>query len=841
MKNLLRIYALFLTAMLACVPVLGAENDPAGMIPTEKRVHTPPKIHGLVLRMNFPNKFYTDTNAFEHFFNDDFWDTTENHNISSIYGYYKNISNNKLSFTNEIGPIISMPQTSDSYFQNKTSEFDFIKELIQKIKESDPNYFNEARLRSFSTEEIYTITNETVHAISSVSIIPPGYPPIGTRETPGSLFYPHAGHFINDSIELGTVDGKKIVIYKYQITPEKYDFNSLSYSVITHELGHIVGYEDYYDISYTHSGLGAHCLMSYSPTIIPAPLNPYLKWLSGWIEFKTLPDSQQNLVISPDDTQLYVKVNEADPNEFFILEARHRKNGTLTQKLPSTGLAIWHINMNYSGNVNNEMEVRLVQAGGTQTLLEPINGTFNVNGEETDYFGRTIQRFSATTTPSSNFDNGLPSWLKLENISYNSETGNVTLDVVPSVLEGDFKIELATFSKTSILEGEETVDLHVSYSGATVGDQLRLSFKENTLFPVDGHSLIRNLTSTHGNLSFKLKSLAIDSKRSSETTLSSLFFYLGDNNLAPVTPTAPLIIQENTPPIIITATPSKRIITSASERFTLTFNAKNSLGYDENESYCYVSNDLRYKADFLSGFSPEETPADCAFTLSSASCVANNVISDIRVTVGDEVAGKPAPQTVTAKLTTPIVFLEDASQTCIIGHSAGATEYKEQETATLYLSCYNAQAGATIPAPVFTGMGPPSPSSFTFTADADTTTIAFRYIATPNGNENGYLSPATQVTYASGSGTATYLIPEGVFIITNNEPGEVTPLPPITTNASPKTDGITLSWTPNGKTYQILRSPDGKNNWEVVGVTSEGEFTDTSAIPGKRYYFKITQ
>ena len=159
-----------------------------------------------------------------------------------------------------------------------------------------------------------------------------------------------------------TLDGVKVSVYS--CSPELrdgYGSNITNIGVICHELCHVFGAPDYYDINGfmggSYEGTGEWDLMASGNWnengVTPAHINMFQKILYGWVvpeeltayaEIVDMPNSAENAVA--------YTIEANDNGELYVLENRQRVGFDVS--IPGHGLLIYHIHQNaVNGYVNN--------------------------------------------------------------------------------------------------------------------------------------------------------------------------------------------------------------------------------------------------------------------------------------------------------------------------------------------------------------------------------------------------------------------------------------------------------------------------------------------------------
>lgn len=140
------------------------------------------------------------------------------------------------------------------------------------------------------------------------------------------------------------------LLERYELCPRKfaYDYqitnmgNELTLATFCHENGHMIcSFPDLYDYGAESNGAGYFCLMSGGNVDQknPTQLSAYLKYKSGWGKRVTPIVRVMRATIEAGENDFYIYAkNQA---EYFIIE--NRNNTGRDRALPSSGLAIWHV------------------------------------------------------------------------------------------------------------------------------------------------------------------------------------------------------------------------------------------------------------------------------------------------------------------------------------------------------------------------------------------------------------------------------------------------------------------------------------------------------------------
>jgi len=203
--------------------------------------------------------------------------------------------------------------------------------------------------------------------------------------------------------------------------------------VFSHEFGHFLGLPDLYDTTYRSQGIGNWCLMAggswNGAGSKPARMSAWCMERLGWIK-PTVIKSAAKLTLPPiadNSSACYRLWTKGKPGpEYFLIENRQKKGRD--SGLPGSGLAIWHIDEQQSGNDNPlAYRVALVQADGKRDLEMDKNA-----GDKADVFpgslGVTKVGDAQSSHPNTRANNG-------------NSTG-VSLRAIKQAVDGSIKLEV---------------------------------------------------------------------------------------------------------------------------------------------------------------------------------------------------------------------------------------------------------------------------------------------------------------------------------------------------------------------------------------------------------------
>ncbi len=393
-------------------------------------------------------------------------------NNGSVFDYFVDNSGGKLQYTNIVAPYYTARQPR-AYYTNPNITYGsraqaLVKEALAHHKAQG---FNFAPLTSDNEDYVYALN--IFYAGNVVN-------------NWGEGLWPHAHHLL---LPTTVAPGKRI--YDYQITAIG---NELTLGTYCHENGHMVcDFPDLYDYGRESRGIGVYCLMCAGSNVNPknpTQISGYLKYKAGWASQITPITTNMNATIQAGENDFFLlRKNMA---EYFLIENR-QKSGR-DQALPSSGLAIWHVD-ELGNNEHEQMtptrhyECSLVQADNRFDLERGSNG-----GDNRDLFHAGINsRFADTTLPPSKWWDGTPAALDINNISQSSvsmtfsasvgtgtETGDGTGTPSPKAqwtfmvyLAGDNNLE--EFGVTDLREMKaagSTNDMHIVAQFDSMADQV---------------------------------------------------------------------------------------------------------------------------------------------------------------------------------------------------------------------------------------------------------------------------------------------------------------------------------------------------------------------------------
>ncbi len=394
----------------------------------------------------------------------------DNYNTGGVPGsmrdYYRDISYNMFSVGGTVYPWVSASQ-DDSYYEgpagcnglcpdNKVAEL-----LAETISLNDATidfgaYDNDGPdgIPNSGDDDGYVDTVIFVHADS------------GGECGSNNNIWSHSSTYSNwTGISYTTNDdafsGGKIQIDDYMITPvlscNSTDLNQIG--VFCHEFGHTLGLVDLYDIDDSSNGIGSLGLMGhgiwggdYNSPERPVQMTAWSKSFLGWLSpFEVKCDGTYSLktfsnpINSSENCLKVWREGDYSGQEYFLISNRQRTGWDLL--LPLEGVVIEHIDdtiypdsnnheggFDCNGNLSlNHFLVAIEEADGDCDLQFPCGSLCEAGdfGEESDSFrgDGSSNSFTGNTIPSSNGNDGLPTGVKITDISASSATMTMNVDV----------------------------------------------------------------------------------------------------------------------------------------------------------------------------------------------------------------------------------------------------------------------------------------------------------------------------------------------------------------------------------------------------------------------------
>ena len=178
-----------------------------------------------------------------------------------------------------------------------------------------------------------------------------------------TTIWPHESSLTNSEVRGAytskdtNADGQRVTVDTYACGPELLSTKRAGIGTLCHEFAHCLGYPDMYDTSYSgNMGMGMWDLMdqgSYNgDSFCPPNFTAYEKMFAGWIEPTVLDKATTVKSVPAQDVEYghtFIVYNDANKNEYYLLENRQNKVGLWDTALPASGLMISHVD--YDANI----------------------------------------------------------------------------------------------------------------------------------------------------------------------------------------------------------------------------------------------------------------------------------------------------------------------------------------------------------------------------------------------------------------------------------------------------------------------------------------------------------
>lgn len=407
-----------LFSSLSALSAIGKERE--AQLRSPPAVQTAGKRRALCILIQFPEKQGAVTiDQVKNFLNYDSSNKTrysEFGNNGSVYDFFFEVSNGQLLFTHTVYGYWTA-KNPRSFYDNQNKQNSGAQVLIMEALQGLASQPGGIDFSNIDT----AVGRDGKTYIQLLSALYAGDMPADN----GYPLWPHrwaisaASPAVDQSVQ-GS-DGKTYYADPYQISNIG---DSAAIGTFCHECGHMVcGFSDYYDTTYSSSGLGNWCLMAggnwNNSALDPAPPHPYLRFKAGWLTPKAADSSITSLSCNLSDV---IKCgNPGNAQEYYLISAI-QKAGHFAD-MPGEGLAIFHIdesktdNTQYQHSASQHYESALMQADG-QYALEASPGNGN-RGDATDLFSaqNNATAFSDSSSPiTANWWNGSASGLSVTQI-----------------------------------------------------------------------------------------------------------------------------------------------------------------------------------------------------------------------------------------------------------------------------------------------------------------------------------------------------------------------------------------------------------------------------------------
>ncbi|MCP5533082.1 MAG: M6 family metalloprotease domain-containing protein [Akkermansiaceae bacterium] len=343
----------------------------------------------------------------------------ENGNTGSVRDYYFDQSDGKVTYTQKVTPIVTLPRARNFYnyadyptnavFRDTGEAGNMlIRDAVAELKASGFNFSgltSDGGGNAIATNLFFAGQDSGVWAAG---------------------LWPHMS-YLDTPINVGSLN-----LSGYQVT--NIEDGAPVIGTFIHESGHLLcGFPDLY--SYIDNGsVGYHCLMSAgnynNDGKTPAPIDAYLKDTVGWANVVELSASDYIRRKLPSTGNVAYRVRNPDLlTESFVVE--NRGTGDRWAKYAvDKGIMIWHIDETLEGNSNRtgtdpHFGVALMQADGRMDLEQGLN-----YGDGGDLFEKG-DVFTPGSSPDSDWWDGSNSGFRVKVLGKPSSSVSVQFGPLP--------------------------------------------------------------------------------------------------------------------------------------------------------------------------------------------------------------------------------------------------------------------------------------------------------------------------------------------------------------------------------------------------------------------------
>ncbi len=331
----------------------------------------------------------------------------EDGNAGSIRDYFFDQSNGALTFTQSVTQVVTLPHPRAYY---NYSDYPVNKYLPKSGSAGRKMVSDAVAILKSTGFDFSGLTTNAWGQVLSTSIVFAG--PSSGLWSYG--LWPH-------SSSVTEIDVGPCKIYGYQCA--NVENKAPVIGTMCHELGHLLlDYPDLYDTNASDGdseGVGEHCLMGSGNHLdggkSPAPINLYLKEISGWADITDLSPTETLDTTLPSTGNRGYRIRKSGSSaEYFLLENRG-PGDRWSRACRDLGVAIWHVDESV---IEGNNEQHMTAAQHYQISLEQADGKFHLEknanrGDYADLFDSQRASFNPSTVPNSNWWDGSPSGVSI--------------------------------------------------------------------------------------------------------------------------------------------------------------------------------------------------------------------------------------------------------------------------------------------------------------------------------------------------------------------------------------------------------------------------------------------
>ncbi len=455
---------------------------------------------------------------------------TEFGNATSVYGYYKQQSNDFLNYNNIVTAYFAAAHERSYYSHGPGTARDLVKEGLAALKASGFDFSK--------------VDANADGVLDGVNLFYAGICPNNW----GEGLWPHKGTANWAGLATEGVSTR----FQYQISDMD---NQLTIGTFCHENGHMLcNFPDLYSYDDNAAAIRSYSLMASSGNTHPVSIDSYLKLHAGWSSIIPLSSvSHMRGALEVDKNTFYRFNNPSNSKEYFLLSMRTDAGyegiwgGATKTANPTDGLVIWHAyeegSNTYSSiftedsaadntDYSTPYELMVVESNPSSATVPWYDDP--TPGLNDSYHSGDVQEASDTTTPALKFwdtasGRTTPSGLHLhaigqqgDNITFTVGSGNLTTPPSIGTTSSQFtprcdqgsdcqSQQFAIFNRGGDQFSYAITDnvpwLQISPASGSVGneaDQITVSYDTDSLTPgmysgritIHGSSATTNLSKT---------------------------------------------------------------------------------------------------------------------------------------------------------------------------------------------------------------------------------------------------------------------------------------------------------------------------------------------------------